>query len=490
MQSTQRDVKEYSYFAGNQWRKAAGNQVFEVHEPYGGKLFARVAAGSRADARTAVDAAAKAFAGWAETTPAERARLFLKVSEIVKRRRSEIAEVLARETGSTISFATFQQDLVAATLQQVAGWVYLPKGEVLETNQPGTHSISLRRPLGVCASFTPWNGANILSWRAVISPVAAGNTVVVKPSEFAPVSAGIMLAEVAEEAGFPAGGINVGTHAPGAAGAIADEFFDRPEVRAMNLIGRGKTPRMLPQRAGKLLKGTVMEPGGFNPMIILDDVDMDYAVRTATFGSFFHQGQICLNTRRIIVQRRIADEFIAKFAARTETLPKGDPHDHRTVIGPLITPAAVKLCDDRVKEALAKGAKLHAGGVFEGQIYRPTILSNVPLDVAVAYEETFGPVVVVEVVDTPEEAVEAANRTLYGLTSSILAGDTYKAFELAPKILAGIVNVNSPTVNDEIHAPMGGVRDSGWGRTGPESLREFQDLIWINSHSGQRQYPI
>jgi len=150
-----------------------------------------------------VDAAAKAFAGWAETTPAEKARLFLKAAEIVKRRRTEIAEVLARETGSTISFATFQQDLVAATLQRVAGWVFLPKGEVLETSLPGTHSIGVRRPLGVVASFTPWNGANVLSWRAVISPVAAGNTVVVKPSEFAPISAGVMVAEVAEEAGFP-----------------------------------------------------------------------------------------------------------------------------------------------------------------------------------------------------------------------------------------------------------------------------------------------
>ena len=227
--------------------------------------------------------------------------------------------MLARETGSTISFATFQQDLVAATLQQVAGWVFLPKGEVLETNLPGTHSIGVRRPLGVVASFTPWNGANVLSWRAVISPVAAGNTVVVKPSEFAPVSAGIMLAEVAEEAGFPAGVINVVTHAPGAAGAIADEFFDRPEVRVINLIGGVKTARMLAERAGRTLKRTVMELGGFNPMIILDDVDMEYAVRTATFGSFFHQGQICLNTRRIIIQRKIYEEFLGKFVARTNT---------------------------------------------------------------------------------------------------------------------------------------------------------------------------
>src|SRR5882724_6634080 len=483
-------IKEYRYFAGGEWRTAENHRLFDVFRPYDRSLYARVAAGGRPEAKLAVEAAAKAFPAWSQTTPAERARLFFKAAEIVKRRRAEIAEILAVETGSTISFATFQQDLVAATIEQVVGWMYLPKGEVLESNAPGTHSIGVRRPLGVVASFTPWNGANILSWRAVLSPVAAGNTVVVKPSELAPVSAGVMLAEVADEAGFPPGVVNVVTHAPGVAPEIADVFFESPDVRVINLIGGVKTARMLAKRAGETLKRTTMELGGYNPMIILDDVDVDYAARTATFSSFFHQGQICLNTRRIIVQRKIAGEFLEKFAARTRTLPSGDPLDHKTIIGPLITPAAVKLCDDRVKEAVAKGAKLHAGGRFEGQIYQPTILGNVPLDCALANEETFGPVVVVEVVDTPEQAVEAANRTMYGLTSSILAGDTYRAFELAPKILAGIVNVNSPTVNDEIHAPMGGVRDSGWGRTGPDSLKEFQDLIWINSHSGQRQYPI
>lgn len=489
MTSTSIDAKDYSYFADNQWRRAKDNQLFEVHEPYSGKLFARVAAGSREDARVAVDAASKAFAGWSATTPAERAGFFLKAAEIVKRRRTAIAEALARETGSTISFATFQQDLVAATLQQVAGWVYLPKGEVLETNLPGTHSIGVRRPLGVVASFTPWNGANVLSWRTVISPVAAGNTVVVKPSEFAPISAGLMLAEVAEEAGFPPGVINVVPHAPGAAGAIADEFFDRPEVRVINLIGGVKTARVLAERAGRTLKRTVLELGGFNPMIILDDVDMDYAVRTATFGSFFHQGQICMNTRRIIIQRKIYDEFLGKFVARTNRLPAGDPLDPRTIIGPVITRDALKGIDDRVKDAVARGATVHTGAKYDGQIYYPTILTNVPPDAAIASEETFGPVVVVEAVDTPEEAIAAANRTMYGLVSSILAGNTYKAFEMAPKVLTGVVNVNSSTVNEEIHAPMGGVRDSGWGRTGPRSLDDFSDVIWINSHTGQRQYP-
>jgi acyl-CoA reductase-like NAD-dependent aldehyde dehydrogenase len=444
-------IPTYKYYAGGAWHESEGARTFEVVEPYSRKPFAQVAAGGRREAHAAVQAAAKAFPAWSSTTPAERAQLFFKAAEIVKRRRSEIADALARETGSTISFANFQQDLVAATLEQAAGWMYLPAGQVLATNQAGAHSIGIRRPLGVVASFTPWNGANILSWRAVISPIGAGNTVVVKPSELAPVSAGLILAEIAHEAGFPKGVINVVPHAPGAAGEVADEFFDSPDVRVINLIGGVKTARILAERAGRALKRTVLELGGYNPMIVLDDVDVDYAVRTATFGSFFHQGQICLNTRRIIVQRKIYEEFLAKFVSRARTLPSGDPQDPKTIIGPLVT--------------------------------------NVPADAAVAQEETFGPVVLVEAVDTPDEAVAAANRTRYGLTSSILAGDTYRAFELAPRIQCGIVNVNSPTVNDEIHAPMGGVRDSGWGRTGPDSLADFSDVIWINSRSTERQYP-
>jgi acyl-CoA reductase-like NAD-dependent aldehyde dehydrogenase len=222
---------------------------------------------------------------------------------------------------------------------------------------------------------------------------------------------------------------------------------------------------------------------------ILDDVDVDYAVRMATFSSFFHQGQICLNTRKIIIQRGIYDQFLQKFVERTRTLPSGDPLDPTTVIGPLVTQAAVDLMDERVKEAVSLGATLHTGGTHEGLVYQPTILTDVPYEATASNEETFGPLVIVEPVDTPDDAVAVANRVQYGLTSTILAADTYKAFELAPKLLHGIINVNSPTVNDEIHAPMGGVRDSGWGRTGPDSLADFTDVIWINTTSSERQFP-
>jgi acyl-CoA reductase-like NAD-dependent aldehyde dehydrogenase len=480
-------ARTYQWYANGKWRDASS--LFEDFEPYTGSVYANAPNCGAEEAKIAIEAANAAFPAWADTPPVEKARLFFKAAEIVRRRRSEIAEILARETGSTIPFSTFQQDLVAATLEQAANWVFQPKGEVLASNLPNTHSIGIRRPLGVVASFTPWNGANILSWRAVLNPLAAGCTVIVKPSEFSPISAGLMIAEIADEAGFPPGVVNIVPHAPGAAGPIADEFFASNEVRCINLIGGVKTARLLAQKAGQTLKRTCLELGGYNPMLILDDVDVDYAVRMATFGSFFHQGQICLNTRKIIIQQGIYDEFLEKFVARTKTLPSGDPLDPKTIIGPLVHQGAVDLMDERVDEAVKLGATLHTGGTHEGLVYQPTILTDVSYEATASNEETFGPLVIVEPVETPEDAVGVANRVQYGLTSTILAGDTYRAFELAPKILHGIVNVNSPTVNDEIHAPMGGVRDSGWGRTGPDSVADFTDVIWINTTSSERQFP-
>ena len=483
------EVRTYKYFSDGEWREAENGALFDVVEPYTQRLMARVPACGPAEVRAAVQAAHAAFPAWADTSPGERARLFFKAAEIVRRRRTEIADILARETGSTIFFATFQQDLVIESLEQAAGWVYHPRGEVFPSNIPGSHSISVRRPLGVVASFTPWNGANILSWRAVLLPLLAGNTVVVKPSELAPISAGLMVAEIAEEAGFPKGVINVTPHAPGGAPAIADEIFRSPDVRCINLIGGVKTARILAEKAGRTLKRSVLELGGYNPLIVLDDVDLDYAVRTATFGSFFHQGQICANTRKIIIQRKIYDAFLEKFIARTKTLKSGDPGDPQTVIGPLISRDAVTKVQASVDEAVALGAKVRTGGFSEGQVYRPTILTDVSYDATISNEETFGPVVIVEPVDTPEEALAVANRVTYGLVASILTGDTYRGLEMAPKVLAGVVNVNSSTVNDEPHVPMGGVRDSGWGRTGPESIHDFTDTIWINARSTERQYP-
>ena len=479
----------YRLHIGGAWRDAEDGATFDLVEPYSRKTLARIPAGGPAETEAAIAAAQAAFPAWAAMAPAAKAALFFKAADIVRRRRAEITDLLARETGSTVPVAAFQQDLVIQNLEAAASWVYQPKGEVFPSNVPGLHSMSIRRPLGVVASFTPWNGANILSWRAVLSPIAAGNTVVVKPSELAPISAGLIVAEIAEEAGFPPGVINVVTHGPGGAGPIADTFFASPEVRCINLIGGVKTARMLAERAGRSLKRTVLELGGYNPLIVLDDADVDYAVKCATFGSFFHQGQICMNTRKVIIARSLYPAFLEKFIAKAKTLPCGDPADPATVVGPLVTPDAAAKVHAAVQDAVALGAVVQTGGRHDGQVYAPTILTDVPYAAAISNDETFGPVVIVEPVDSDEEAIAVANRTSYGLVSSILTRDAYRGLELAPRVLAGVVNVNSSTINDEAHVPMGGVRDSGWGRTGPDSLKDFTDVVWITARNTERPYP-
>jgi acyl-CoA reductase-like NAD-dependent aldehyde dehydrogenase len=478
----------YKYFLGGDW--FAAESTFEDLEPYSGRVFAHVPHCGRPEARRAVDAAAAAFPGWSGTPPAERARLFLRAAEILGRRHDELVRILARETGATAIFNHFQLGGAKDELLQAANWVYLPKGDVLQSDIPGTYSTAVRRPLGVVASFTPWNGASVLAWRGVLSPLAAGNTVVVKPSELAPVSAGLIIAEIIEEAGFPPGVVNVVTHPPGGAEPIADEFLENPEVRCINFIGSVKTARILAERAGRALKRSVMELGGYNPLIILDDVDLDYAVRVGAFSAFLHQGQICMNARKIVVHRSLFDEFVAGLADKAQTLPMGDPESPETIIGPLITAQALAQVDQRVKEAVDKGGRLLTGGEHDGQVYEPTVLVDVPHDATMSCEETFGPVVIVEPVDSVDEAIEAANRTMYGLSSAILSGDTYRGFELADRVKSGAVHVNMPTIDDEIQAPIGGVRESGWGRTGPYSLHDFTDLVWINVQSGQRPLPI
>jgi len=483
-------TRDYRQYIDGSWTEAGSGTVFDVLDPYSGDVYARVAAGGRDDAERAVDAAQRAFPAWAELPPGQKQQMFLRAADIVGRRHTELAAILAGETGCSIFFADFQQSVVQGMLRHAANWVYQPKGEVLESDLPGTFSMAVRRPLGVVASFTPWNGANVLGWRAIISPIAAGNTVVVKPSEEAPISAGLVMAQVAEEAGFPPGVINVVTHAPGAAGPIADVFYDRPEVRCINFIGSARTARMLAQRAGATLKRSVMELGGYNPMIVLADADLDYAVRAATFSAFFHQGQVCLCARKILVERPIYDEFLARLVDRAKSLPLGDPGDAATVIGPLINDQAVRTMQARIADAVGKGARVVTGGGYSGRVHEPTILVDVPDHAEASSEETFGPLLVVAPVDDAEHAVELANQHRYGLTSSIITGDTFKGFELAARIKSGSVHVNIPTIDDETQAPIGGVRDSGWGRSGPRSLDDFTDLVWVNAQSGQRHLPL
>jgi acyl-CoA reductase-like NAD-dependent aldehyde dehydrogenase len=483
------DVREVQQFIGGEWVGAGGGGSFDDGNPFTGGVVARVPAGTREDARRAIDAAAEAFPAWSQTPPAERQRIFLKAADLLESRAEEVAGWLTSETGSTFGFSMFQLHFVPGLFRQAAALAYAPVGEVIPSDT-GTFAMGLRRPVGVVGAIAPWNAALILSARAISAPLALGNTVVLKPSELSPYSGGLLWAEIFGEAGLPAGVLNVVTHAPGEAGPIGEELAEHTAVRVINFTGSTETGRKLAEAAGRNLKRVVLELGGHNPLIVLADADLEYAVDAAAFGAFLHQGQICMSTRRIIVERPIAEEFSARLAEKTKGLKAGDPTEHDTIIGPLISGTALETVSKRVEDAVSAGARLLAGGEAVGSVYKATLLADVPADSDFAQVETFGPVAAIEVVDSADEAVERANATSYGLSSGIVTGDNDRGIALARRIQAGIVHVNEQTVADEPQMPFGGVKGSGLGRFGGTAvIHEFTEVHWVTVQSGSHPYP-
>ena len=481
---------EHRQFIAGQWVDAADGGRFDDLNPYTGEVVATVAAGTASDARRAIQAAAEAFPSWSQTPPAERQRIFLAAADLLERRRDAVVAMLADETGCSFGFGMFQMGFTPGLLRQAAGTAYAPIGQILPSDIPGSFAMGIRRPVGVVGSISPWNAALILSARSLAAPLVLGNTVVLKPSDQSPFVGGLLWGEIFTEAGLPDGVLNVVTHAPGQAGPIGDELVANPAVRRINFTGSTATGRKLAEAAGRHLKRVVLELGGYNPLIVLADADLDYAVNASAFGAFLHQGQICMSARRIIVDRSIAEEFVGRLAAKTAGLKAGDPNEHDTVIGPLINERALQTVADRVAEAVAKGARVLAGGERVGRCYQATLLADVPADVELARMETFGPVAAVEVVDGEDEAVGRANDTGYGLAAGILTSDPDRGLALAERLQCGIVHVNDQPVADEPQMPFGGVKDSGWGRFGATAATdEFTELRWITVQSGTHPFP-
>ena len=479
-----------THYIDGEWAPVAG-PTFPDRNPFNGKLVAEIAAGGRAESERAVAAAAGAFPAWAAMPPGERQRLFLKAADITERRLEEIVPIMAAEAGSTKVFSAFQIRLSVAMLRQAASWGYLPYGDLMHSDMPGRMAMVARKPLGVVAGFTPWNGAFYLAWRTFLLPMAFGNTTVIKPSEEAPMSAGLLHAEILEEAGFPKGSFNVVTHAPGEAAAVADVFFEHPAVRCINFTGSDKTARILGARAGASLKRMVMELGGFNPMIVMADADLEDAVKATTFGAFLHQGQVCMNTRKVYIDRSIHDEFVEKLAARVGALKSGDPADPSVIIGPLINDKALQQTAERVADAVRRGAKVVIGGESDGMIYQPTILTDVPSDAicTTGCDETFGPVLVIQPFDDAEAALAEAQATPYGLSASIMTRDHARGLDMARRFDTGIVHINAPTMASEASLPVGGVKDSGWGRSGHYAVEDFTELRLTTLSNLPGQYP-
>src|SRR3989440_7074385 len=396
--------KEYRQFIGGKWVPASNGATYDDHDPFSGDTVATVPASNREDAKKAVEAAAAAFPAWWKTPPGEKQRLFLKAADILERRQMEIVGLLAAETGCTFGFGMFQTIFTPNLLRQAASLPYQPTGEILPADLPGAFYMGLRQPVGVVAGLAPWNAPLILSLRAIAAPLAFGNAVVLKPSEESPITGGLIYAEIFEEAGFPPGVVNVVTHAPGQAEPVVDEFIENPKVRRISFTGSTKTGRVLAQKAARYLKRMVLELGGQNPLIVLADADLEYAVNATAFGTFLHQGQICMSARKIIVERPIAEEFTEKLVAKTRSLKVGSPTEMDTIIGPLINKQALDRVRSRVDEAVSHGAKLLTGGKAQGTCYEPTLLSDVPADAAMSKEETFGPVATSTIVYAAEEA--------------------------------------------------------------------------------------
>jgi acyl-CoA reductase-like NAD-dependent aldehyde dehydrogenase len=484
------DIGPAAHYIGGEWLEAGA--TFPDTSPYDDRLLANVADGGADQAREAVVSAARAFPAWAGMPPAERQRLFLRAADITEARTEYIVRTLALEAGSGAAFARFQIDWSAGLLRQAASWGYLPYGDMLPSDVPGRLAMAARRPLGVVAGFTPWNGAFNLAWRTVVLPMAFGNTVVIKPSEEAPVSAGLLIAEIMHEAGFPSGTVNVVTHAPGAAPVIAGVFFASPAVRCINFTGSAATAKVLAAKAGEVLKPIVLELGGYNPLLILRDADIRRAVDATVFGAFFHQGQICMNTRKVYVERALYDDYLEQLVVRSKALPCGDPLDPTTVIGPLINDGAVRRLRGRLDEATARGGRIVTGGQSDHRVFEPTVLADVPREAAVAdgTTETFGPLLVVEAVDDAEQALRAANDTPYGLSAAVITGDQDRGLDLAQRLDAGIVHVNSSTMAGEPALPNGGVKDSGWGRSGHYAIEDFTEIHLITVTHGEARYPI
>ena len=470
---------------------ALSGRTAEDINPYTGEVYATVAAGGPEDVTRAVDAADAAFADWAAFTPFARRAIFLKAADLLDARGEQVAEIMAHEAGGTRPWAYFNVGLAANIFREAAAAITAPRGEVLSAQEGGALGLAVREPLGVVAAFAPWNAPVILGVRAVAAPLAAGNTVVVKPSEDAPIACGLLVADVLREAGLPDGVLNVVTNAREDAAEVAEALIADPRVRAVNFTGSTDVGRIIGTHAARHLKPAVLELGGKNSIIVLDDADVDYAVDAATFGVFMNAGQICMSGDRILVHESLAEEFTAKFAAKVAGLPSGDPAEPTTVIGPLVSPAAARRVAALVQDAVAKGAAVLTGGTKpQGAVHPATVLAGLSQDADLYHAEAFGPVCVIDTFATDDEAVDKANDTDHGLTAGVITENGTHGLRVARRIRTGIVHVNDQSVADEPQAPFGGSKASGYGRFGGRwGVEAFSNTRWVTIATQQAHYP-
>ncbi len=465
---------------------SAGN-AFDVVSPIDGALVCRVADASRDDARQAIDSAAQAQAAWGALPFQQRAKVLAKVADVLEARQKELAMQLVREGGAWIGKAMFEAGYAPGVFRAAAAATYAPTGEVMPSTCNKV-SLAVRRPLGVVTAISPWNFPLLLSSRAIAFALAAGNSVVLKPSEETPVAGGLMLADACREAGLPDGVLNVITCSRGSVTEVGDELVVNPQVKAITFTGSTAVGRRIASQAGAHLKKACVELGGKDPMLVLEDADMERAVNAAVFGSFMHAGQICMSAERLIVHSSRAAEFTELVTEKARGLPVGDPM--KNIIGPIINQKQLDNIVAQVEDARVQGAHIHTGGSHDGLYHQPTVISGIDTQMKVWREETFGPIAAIITFEDENEAVALANDCAYGLSSAIVTADEARALELADRLESGMTHINDCPVHDEPHIPFGGVKNSGIGRHGGRwSMETFSETHWRTIEKGHRQYP-
>jgi benzaldehyde dehydrogenase (NAD) len=470
-------------------KQASNGATFERKSPMDGKVATTAPAATVDDAIAAVEAASKAFPVWSSMGPSERRALLSKAAIALEAKTDAFVAAMAGETGSSAMWAQFNVHLAAGMLHEAAALTTQISGEVIPSDVPGNLAMGMRQAAGVVLGMAPWNAPVILGVRAIATPLACGNTVVMKGSEICPATHGLII-EALQDAGLPIGTVNFITNAPADAGKLVEAMVAHPAVRRVNFTGSTRVGKIIAAVCAKHLKPAVLELGGKAPMVILDDADLDEAVNATAFSAFVNSGQICMSAERLIVDEKIADDFIGRLVKKATGLPLGDPRKGPTVLGSVVDMSTVQRCNAMIDDALSKGAKLLCGGKAENTLMPATLLDNVTPAMRIYYEETFGPVKAIVRVKGVEEAVAVANDNEFGLASAVFGKDTGRAIQVAQRIQAGICHVNGPTVHDEAQMPFGGVKDSGIGRFGGKAgIEAFTDLRWVSVQTTSRQYP-
>jgi succinate-semialdehyde dehydrogenase/glutarate-semialdehyde dehydrogenase len=471
-------LQEANYIAGR-WVAADDGSTFDVEDPATDMRIGSIPWAGAAETRRAVDAAQAAFASWSMTTAAERAEKIHRMAQLVRDNIDALASMLTLEQGKPLAEARAEMKLGADYIQWFAEEARRINGEVIPSPWRDRQILVLREPVGVVAAISPWNFPFSMLSRKVAPALAAGCTIVIKPSEFTPFS-GLLYAVLAEKAGIPAGVLNVVT---GDGAAVGGELSRNPQVRKMTFTGSTRVGKLLYKQSAETMKKLSLELGGNAPTIVFDDADLDLAVETAVAGKFRTSGQTCVCTNRFYVQDGIYDEFARRFTERVRQLKVGNGFDDGVEQGPLINLAAVRKVEAHVEDARRKGARILLGGkrhALGATFFEPTVIADVTPEMLVTQEETFGPVAALLRFGTEQEAIAAANSTEFGLAAYFYTRDLARTFRVARAIQSGMVGINAGVITTA-EAPFGGVKDSGIGREGSShGIEEYLSLKYLS----------